>query len=179
MRIFKPLLVLCLSLSMVFSQFTFVMCAVDEDVDRNEYVASEAMGTNGTAHQPQADTEDKKDPPINDTQPPEILTEDEISDAADYQNRSSFVDSFIFFTGVFMWIFGTLYVTLAVLDKVVPFISGPVIKFISFGKVEHWELSIGQIIGRFFVVAVIGTLFVQGWVKVWLGTFFGYILSRL
>ncbi len=179
MKMFNHLVALLLGLSLLFSQPAFVYCAVDEDVGRNEYVTSEAMGTNGTAHQPHVDSEDNKEPEINDAQPPEILTETEISDADNYRDRSSFVDSVIYFTGVFMWIFGTLWVTLAVLDKVAPFLAGPVIKALSFGKVEHWELNIGQILGRFIVVAAIGTVFVQGWVKVWLGTFFGYILSRL
>lgn len=153
-----------------------VFAAVDEDVDRNDYSQDTALGTNDTAHVSSSDTSDSSDD--SETKPEDLLSEDEITEAEKYQSRSSFVDSVIYFTGVFIWIFGTIWVSFAVLDKIAPFLTSPVVKFITRGEKVNLSLSMGAIVVRFIMMSVIGTLFVTGWVKVWLGSFFGWVLSR-
>lgn len=154
-----------------------VFADVDEDVGRNDYSEDTALGTNDTAHVSSSSSEsDSSDD--SEVSKDDLLSEEEIDDADAYQSRSSFVDSVIYFTGVFIWIFGTIWVSFAVLDKVAPFVTSPVIKLITRGEKVNLSLSLSAIIVRFIMMSVVGTLFVTGWVKVWLGSFFGWVLSR-
>lgn len=172
-------------LCVVLMLFVFAMPAyaeIDEDIDRNLYESDQTYGTNSTVQgqKPQETSSPQITPiPQNPNQESdEMLSETEVEEKEQLQLRTSLVDTVIYYTGVFMWVFATCWVSFCVFDKVLPFATAPIISRITHGKRENYDLSIPTIVGRFFVITAIGTLFVTGYVKIWLGQFFGWVLSR-
>lgn len=158
------------SIVLIFSLIIPYHCfALDTDLDRNAFETDEVFGTNPT-HQG-SNSEDE-------SEIPELLDKYEIEDNKNLQDRTYFVDTIIYYTGVFIWIFSILWVTFVVIDKVLPFLTNRIVLFITRGELENLNLTVMDIICKFAVMSVVGTLFATGWVKIWLSEFFGWLLSR-
>lgn len=155
---------------------------IDTDIDRNLYESDKTYGTNSTAQgQKPQETSSPQITPIPqgpNQESEEMLSETEVEEQEQLQARTSLVDTVIYYTGAFMWVFATCWVGFCVVDKIMPFATAPIVSRITQGKRENYDLSVPTIVGRFFVITAIGTLFVTGYVKIWLGQFFGWVLSR-
>lgn len=155
---------------------------IDKDLDRNLYESDKTYGTNSTIQgQKPQDTSNPQITPIPQNpnkESDQMLSETEVKAQEQLQLRTSLVDTVIYYTGVFMWVFAVSWVTFCVVDKILPFTTAPLIRRLTRGERENYDMAIPVIVGRFLVITAIGTLFVTGYVKVWLGQFFGWVLSR-
>lgn len=109
---------------------------------------------------------------------PQLIDAEELTKEEERSANTNIVDTTIYLTGILIWIADLLYVSLATLALVMPAVSEPIIKVFTFGKSDHIGDSWGRIITKFIIIAAIGTLFTAGWIKVILGQFYGWFLSR-
>ena len=173
MKYVKAILFFLLFSCIISSQ---VFATYDAELDRNNFSSDKVYGTNQITQQPESGT--TEDLPDINKEVEGMLDVNEIEQNQQYQSRTYFVDSVIFFTGVMIYIFSTLWVTIMVIDKILPFLTSPFISRLTRGKIDNYNIPTHSIIFRFLIMVVVGTLFVTGYAKVWLSMFFGWLLSR-
>ncbi|MEG2376903.1 MAG: hypothetical protein RSC43_00945 [Clostridia bacterium] len=132
-----------------------------EPLDRNQYVSSASSAPSASSTAPSKTPEDEIDPT-------------ELDEIKEVQSNTNWVDTFIFLTGIFLWIGDMIYITICTLDLVLPALGSLVLRAISFGKTDHLTEGWVKILIKFVAVAAIGTLFVGGYVKM----FFAYVFGR-